>query len=117
MSDENTTAGTTPANGADGAGKDALRPSGKRQVTGSATTARATPRETRTRDTGGDTAGRGPVGFVRGVGSELSKVIWPTGREMVTYTLVVLVFLIVITAICAGVDFGTGKGVEFMFGV
>lgn len=34
-----------------------------------------------------------------------------------TYTLVVLVFLIVITAICAGVDFGTGKGVEFMFGV
>ena len=47
----------------------------------------------------------------------MRKVIWPTGREMVTYSLVVLVFLILMTALVAGVDYVTGLGVRWVFGV
>ena len=42
----------------------------------------------------------------------MKRVIWPTGRQMVNYTAIVLAFLIVLTAIVAGVDFLAGLGVE-----
>ena len=38
-------------------------------------------------------------------------------REMVTYSIVTLVFLIFITALCTGVDLLAGEGIEFMFGL
>jgi preprotein translocase subunit SecE len=54
--------------------------------------------------------------FLREVVSELRKVIWPTRKQMVTYTAVVLVFLAVMVAIVAGLDLGIGKGVFAVFG-
>ncbi|GIE96141.1 preprotein translocase subunit SecE [Paractinoplanes rishiriensis] len=64
--------------------------------------------------------GRGPFGriggFVREVVGELRKVIWPTRKELLTYTTIVIVFVTVMTAIVAGLDYAFGKGVLWAFG-
>ncbi|WP_067466585.1 preprotein translocase subunit SecE [Actinomadura macra] len=58
----------------------------------------------------------GPALFVRQVVSELRKVIWPTRRELVTYTTVSLVFVLVMVGIVSGVDWGLQKGIYQIFG-
>ena len=42
--------------------------------------------------------------FLREVVAELRKVIWPSRRQMVTYTIVVIVFLVVMVALVSGLD-------------
>jgi preprotein translocase subunit SecE len=68
----------------------------------------------------GDGPSRNPIAFVinflKEVVSELRKVIWPNRKEMVNYTMVVLVFLIFMVAMIAGVDLGMGKLVTWVFG-
>jgi len=54
--------------------------------------------------------------FLKEVVAELKKVIWPTRREMITYTIVVLVFVVLMTAFISGVDLAFGKGVLWLFG-
>jgi preprotein translocase subunit SecE len=54
--------------------------------------------------------------FFREVVAELRKVIWPTRKELLTYTAVVVTFLAVITAIVVGLDFAFAKGVLWVFG-
>jgi preprotein translocase subunit SecE len=53
--------------------------------------------------------------FVREVIAELSKVIWPTRKELVTYTIVVIVFVSVMTALVAGMDIAFAKAVVWVF--
>ena len=48
--------------------------------------------------------------------AELHKVIWPTRRELVTYTSVVLVFVTGLTAFVALLDSLFGRVVLFVFG-
>ncbi|MEV4705960.1 preprotein translocase subunit SecE [Actinoplanes sp. NPDC049316] len=55
-------------------------------------------------------------GFVREVVSELRKVIWPTRKELLTYTAVVIVFVAVMTTIVAVLDYGFGKAILASFG-
>jgi len=55
-------------------------------------------------------------GFFREVVGELRKVIWPTRKELLTYTAVVIVFVTVMTAIVALLDFGFGKAILASFG-
>jgi preprotein translocase subunit SecE len=43
--------------------------------------------------------------FLREVRLELKKVDWPTRKELITYTIVVLVTITVMTAFVAGVDY------------
>ena len=57
-----------------------------------------------------------PALFYRQVVAELRKVIWPTRNEMATYTVVVMVFVIVMTGIVFGLDFLFQKGVMSLFG-
>ncbi|TYB48652.1 preprotein translocase subunit SecE [Actinomadura chibensis] len=57
-----------------------------------------------------------PALFVRQVLAELRKVIWPTRRELVTYTTVSLVFVLIMVAIVSGVDYGLQQGVYAIFG-
>ncbi|HIW96385.1 MAG TPA: preprotein translocase subunit SecE [Candidatus Corynebacterium gallistercoris] len=103
MSDESPK--TTNAGAAGDGGS--LRPSGKRQAAGQATTSRAMATST-TRAPEVVNTRRNPftaiLDYFRGVFSELGKVIWPTGKEMVNYTLIVLAFLIVLITLIAGVD-------------
>ena len=52
----------------------------------------------------------------REVVAELRKVIWPTRRELISYTVVVLTFVTIMVAIVAGLDFGFVKAVAWVFG-
>lgn len=65
-------------------------------------------------------AGVGPVGrlarFLREVVAELTKVIWPTRTDLITYTIVVLIFVSVMIALVAGLDLGFAKLVLWAFG-
>jgi preprotein translocase subunit SecE len=45
-----------------------------------------------------------PILFYRQVVAELRKVIWPTRNELVTYTTVSLVFVIIVLAVVFGLD-------------
>ncbi|MGQ0778756.1 MAG: preprotein translocase subunit SecE [Pseudonocardiales bacterium] len=56
------------------------------------------------------------VRFLREVVAELRKVIWPTRKQLVTYTAVVLVFVSVMVAIVALLDLGFGQVVFYVFG-
>jgi len=49
--------------------------------------------------------------FLREVRLELKKVDWPSRRELVSYTIVVLVTLIVTTAFVAGLDYVFSKSI------
>ena len=54
--------------------------------------------------------------FIRQVMAELRKVVWPTQRELVTYTTVVLAFVAVLMIIVTALDFGFGHAVLAIFG-
>ena len=54
--------------------------------------------------------------FYRQVVAELRKVIWPTRRELLTYTSVVLVFVVFMVAIVSLFDFVFSQGVLKVFG-
>lgn len=90
--------------------------------------------QTRTGETGGDdsTASerssstgpqpgrrRGLAGimlFLRQVVAELKKVVRPTRKELVTYTSVVLVFVLVVMLYVSALDFGFRQLVGWAFG-
>jgi preprotein translocase subunit SecE len=57
-----------------------------------------------------------PREFLREVRQELKKVAWPGRREVVAYTLVVLVATTVLTAIVFGLDYVFGRLVFAIFG-
>ena len=63
---------------------------------------------------------RGPFGrlvlFIQQVIAELKKVVTPTRRELVSYTLVVLVFVVIMMAIVGGLDWLFALAVNFVFG-
>ncbi len=67
-----------------------------------------------------DVRRRGPFGriggFFREVVSELRKVIWPTRKELLTYTTIVIAFVAVMTTIVGFLDLGLGKAILWAFG-
>ena len=76
-------------------------------------------------DGGGRASGRGSdrPGRIRNIGTfykqviaELRKVIWPTRKELVTYTTVVVFFVFVMVGVVAVFDLAFGKGVLAVFG-
>ena len=54
--------------------------------------------------------------FFRQVVAELRKVIWPTRQELLTYTAVVLVFVLFMVAVVSLYDFLFSQGVLKVFG-
>ena len=54
--------------------------------------------------------------FIREVVAELRKVIWPTRKELVTYTIVVLIFVSFMVALVGVLDIAFAKGVFWLFG-
>jgi len=54
--------------------------------------------------------------WVRQVIAELRKVIWPTRKELITYTTVVLTFVFVIAVIVSVLDIVFTKAVLAVFG-
>jgi preprotein translocase subunit SecE len=56
------------------------------------------------------------VRFLREVVAELRKVIWPTRQQLVTYTIVVLVFVSFMVALVWLLDLVFAQGVLYLFG-
>jgi preprotein translocase subunit SecE len=57
-----------------------------------------------------------PALFVRQILAELRKVVWPTRSELMTYTSVVIVFVVAMCAIVALFDYGITHAVSAVFG-
>ena len=57
-----------------------------------------------------------PAQFVREVRDELRKVVWPTRKELVTYTTVALVFILIMVGIVTSLDYGFTRLVLALFG-
>ncbi|GLZ44671.1 hypothetical protein Acsp06_08560 [Actinomycetospora sp. NBRC 106375] len=92
---------------ADGSGDSARRTGGK----GTATPTRDRPQAT----SEGSVLAR-LRRFLREVVAELRKVHWPTRRQIVVYTAVVLVFVSFMVALVAGLDWVFAKAVFALFG-
>jgi preprotein translocase subunit SecE len=50
-----------------------------------------------------------PTVFYRQVVAELRKVVWPTQEQLVTYFIVVMVFVLIMMTIVSLLDLGLGK--------
>jgi preprotein translocase subunit SecE len=57
-----------------------------------------------------------PAQYYREIVSELRKVIYPSRHELITYVIVVLIFVSAMTAIVAGLDYAFTKAVIGIFG-
>ncbi|GAA4222549.1 preprotein translocase subunit SecE [Streptosporangium album] len=57
-----------------------------------------------------------PALFYRQVVAELRKVIWPTRKDLISYTTIVLIFVLVMVGIVAGLDAVLTEGVLRIFG-
>ena len=57
-----------------------------------------------------------PALFVRQILAELRKVVWPTRSELLTYTSVVIVFVVAICGLVALFDYGVTHAVAAVFG-
>jgi preprotein translocase subunit SecE len=53
--------------------------------------------------------------YLRQVRAELRKVAWPTRKEVIHYSSIVLVALVILTALIFALDFAFGKGVIWLF--
>ncbi len=56
------------------------------------------------------------INFVREVVAELRKVIWPTRKELITYTAVVVVFVTIMLTVVGLLDVGFARAVLWVFG-
>jgi len=54
--------------------------------------------------------------FFRQMVAELRKVIWPTRKELVTYTIVCMVFVLFMVIFVTSLDYGFTKLVFWVFG-
>jgi preprotein translocase subunit SecE len=57
----------------------------------------------------------GPVTFLRESVSELQKVVYPTGQQLINYFIVVLIFVLFIIAIVSLLDLAFGKAIIAIF--
>jgi preprotein translocase subunit SecE len=57
-----------------------------------------------------------PALFIRQIIAELRKVIWPTRKELVTYTVVCLTFVVCMATIVTLLDVGFAKLAFWVFG-
>ena len=53
--------------------------------------------------------------YVRQVKAELRKVAWPTRGEVINYSVIVFIALMVLTALIFALDYLFGEGVIFLF--
>jgi preprotein translocase subunit SecE len=54
--------------------------------------------------------------FYRQIVAELRKVVWPSRSDLITYTTVVIVFVVVVISFVSVVDWGFTKLVSYVFG-
>jgi preprotein translocase subunit SecE len=57
----------------------------------------------------------GPIQFLREVRGELRKVAWPTRPEVINYSIIVLITVVVLTTFIATLDFVFGEAIFKLF--
>jgi preprotein translocase subunit SecE len=57
----------------------------------------------------------GPRQFLREVRGELRKVAWPTRSEVINYSIIVLITVVILTGYIALLDFGFGEAIFSLF--
>ncbi len=57
----------------------------------------------------------GLIRFLREVVAEMRKVVYPTRQELVTYTSVVIVFVLIVMLFVSVLDFGIAKLMSWAF--
>jgi preprotein translocase subunit SecE len=57
-----------------------------------------------------------PTTFYRQVVAELRKVVWPSQQQLITYFVVVLVFVLVVMTIVSLLDLAFGRLIFAVFG-
>ena len=57
------------------------------------------------------------IQFFRGVRVEMGKVVWPTRREAIKITVIVVAFSLVVSAFLGLLDFGMVKLLAFIAGL
>ena len=88
-------------------GQNPAQPTGKRQLRGASPVssegyeAKRAPVATDDEDA---KDGSSVTAFPGEVVSEMNKVIWPTGKQMLNYTLIVFAFMIIMTLLVWGID-------------
>ncbi|WP_299534966.1 preprotein translocase subunit SecE [uncultured Streptomyces sp.] len=69
---------------------------------------------------GGKRGKKGPLGrlalFYRQIVAELRKVVWPTRKQLSTYTTVVIIFVVVMIGLVTVIDFGFQRVIKYVFG-
>ena len=56
------------------------------------------------------------VKYFRDLKSEIKKVVWPSRKQVVNNTSIVLVLCVICGVVLAGIDFGLSKLVELLIG-
>lgn len=77
--------------------------------------ARKRPAQQATRAARSEHSRTGPTQFVREVRSELLKVAWPTRSEVINYSIIVLVAVVILTTYIATLDFAFGEAIFKLF--
>jgi preprotein translocase subunit SecE len=73
-------------------------------------------RETQTRPASRPQRERvGAAEFTRQVRAELRKVAWPTRAEVINFSTIVFVALVLLTGLIFGLDYAFGKAVIYLF--
>ncbi len=57
-----------------------------------------------------------PIRFLKEVVAELKKVTWPTRKDLVSYTIAVIVFVILISVVVGVLDFVFQRGFMLIVG-
>jgi preprotein translocase subunit SecE len=69
---------------------------------------------------GGKRAKKGPLKrlalFYRQIVAELRKVVWPTRGQLSTYTMVVIIFVVIMIGLVTVIDYGLDHAAKYVFG-
>jgi preprotein translocase subunit SecE len=69
---------------------------------------------------GGKRGKKGPLKrlalFYRQIVAELRKVVWPTRNQLTSYTIAVIVFVIVMIGLITLIDYGLSNAAKYVFG-
>ncbi|MDD2430727.1 MAG: preprotein translocase subunit SecE [Firmicutes bacterium] len=56
----------------------------------------------------------GAVKFFRDIRTELRKIVWPNKKELINYTIVVIVFSLVVAFFIGIIDLGFSAGFQYL---
>ncbi|MGC2999171.1 preprotein translocase subunit SecE [Streptomyces sp. G35A] len=69
---------------------------------------------------GGKRAKKGPLKrlalFYRQIVAELRKVVWPTRNQLTSYTIAVIVFVVIMIGLVTLIDYGLSHAAKYVFG-